>query len=725
MQTMLDHALNYAQNGGWRVFPCKLDKSPHTPHGCKDATTDIEQIRKWWQQWPDASIGCACGPESGIWVLDIDLPDGPVALERLIAEYGALPETRMQQTGGGGVQYFFGWNGTVIKNTAKQIGPGIDTRGLGGYIILPPSPHPSGNFYQWTKRMVKLPHAPAWLSNMAAKKETSPVYPSINQGPSQYGQKALAGEIIKLSGASPGNRNNQLNESAFCLGQLIAGGELEHGTVFNALFGLAMSLGLTEAEARKTIESGIKAGMQEPRKAPIQETDDFYLKSVNNVNNVNIVSNVNSVNGCKQDVNKTGENVNKGGVDVNTCKQDLPENDNEPPQNLMGHIKQFIENSSGSFCTRDIDMEFGLKSRKEKIARSRALNYMARNNYIIKDKEVAGKWHIVDHKIEWVDIHAAAEESYPIILPFNLHEYVNIPPKAIIVLAGSTNAGKTAFILNTLWLNRQQKYKKVYLMSEMGCGEYVTRIRGFGEPIEKWDSIQAAEKSYDFNGAVQHHNPDGLTCIDYLEDIKGEYFKIASGIRDIYDALGNGVALIAVQKHTKQNVARGGEGTMEKSRLYMTLDHLCTLEHSIVCALQITKLKNYKEKNLQNHEIHFELTRGSQMTILQDWRPSHKVNRQKDIAIYESGRSVDDVNSRNYAYSFTTVEGKLVGINYDTLNTWIKEYGEFIHDELFRIEQDNNSKRPFLKGNWFFQLSQILAKRKEQIGQRHRADIDG
>lgn len=161
MTELLTAALKYASYG-WHIFPCKIDKSPLTKTGFKEATNDPEQIKKWWSENPNASIGCACGPASGIWILDIDIPDGPANLESLIKDNGPLPETMEQTTGSGGKQFFFNYNGTKIKNSAGKIGKDLDVRGFGGYCLLPPSPHPSGNPYKWKTKKKPVP-APEWL----------------------------------------------------------------------------------------------------------------------------------------------------------------------------------------------------------------------------------------------------------------------------------------------------------------------------------------------------------------------------------------------------------------------------------------------------------------------------------------------------------------------------------------------------------------------------------
>lgn len=157
--SLLDAALAYAARG-IPVFPCNEQKRPLTPRGFKDATTDPKQIRAWWSRWPRAGIGMPTGLKSGFWVVDVDMPEGPGTLAALEAEHGPLPKTLSARTGGGGRHIFFKWDPAApIRNNAKtKLGPGLDIRGDGGYVILAPSPHESGNAYRWEK---ETPDAPA------------------------------------------------------------------------------------------------------------------------------------------------------------------------------------------------------------------------------------------------------------------------------------------------------------------------------------------------------------------------------------------------------------------------------------------------------------------------------------------------------------------------------------------------------------------------------------
>jgi len=174
---MLQAALNYARKG-ISVFPVN-GKLPLTKHGLKDATTDQAQLLSWWEQWPDANIGMATGtPSKGHVVLDIDpRSGGNESFAALEAKYGALPETLESATGGGGRHIFLtAPDGVTIRNSAGKLGDGLDVRGNGGYVVIPPSIHETGRAYAWANNAKAAP-APKWL----IEKLANPVTVKANQ----------------------------------------------------------------------------------------------------------------------------------------------------------------------------------------------------------------------------------------------------------------------------------------------------------------------------------------------------------------------------------------------------------------------------------------------------------------------------------------------------------------------------------------------------------------
>lgn len=142
-------ALAYAARLKWPVFPLKpRAKEPLTPHGHKDATLEEKIIRDWWRQWPKANIGIPTGIR--FWVLDVDPRNGgEESLMPLIARHTALADTIRQQTGGGGSQYLYQLPAQQKIGCHTAVWPGIDVKGEGGYVVVPPSVHPSGKEYFW------------------------------------------------------------------------------------------------------------------------------------------------------------------------------------------------------------------------------------------------------------------------------------------------------------------------------------------------------------------------------------------------------------------------------------------------------------------------------------------------------------------------------------------------------------------------------------------------
>ncbi len=141
-----------------REAPPRL-KAPYTEHGHHDATTNESTVRCWWTRWPGALVGIPTGPGSGLWVLDVDGPMGLRSLGELLSRLN-LETTRdlarvVVRTPGGGLHLYFRLEpGERPRNRAKDIGAGLDTRGVttdgqaAGYVIAPGSALPDGRSYE-------------------------------------------------------------------------------------------------------------------------------------------------------------------------------------------------------------------------------------------------------------------------------------------------------------------------------------------------------------------------------------------------------------------------------------------------------------------------------------------------------------------------------------------------------------------------------------------------
>jgi hypothetical protein len=225
MNILLDAALDLAARGlpvfpCWHVFPfedqflcgcgkglrCdspgKHPQSRFCRNGLKDASIDPELIKHWWTWAPSANVGVATGR---VVVLDVDHDQALIELE---AKHGPLPPTWRARTGNGEHIYFA--VDIEIRNSCGKLSPGVDVRGVGGYVIAPPSLHVSGKHYEWitAPSAIALAPLPRWLlekmrgpngANGATSKEQwrELVRNGVNEGQRNTAVARLAGYLFR------------------------------------------------------------------------------------------------------------------------------------------------------------------------------------------------------------------------------------------------------------------------------------------------------------------------------------------------------------------------------------------------------------------------------------------------------------------------------------------------------------------------------------------------
>jgi putative DNA primase/helicase len=207
--SMLEYALEYARHN-MPVFPCNPDKSPATKNGFYDATTDENEIRAWWSQRPHTPIGLRTGEANGVFVLDVDGEEGRDTLSVLETENEALPATYTVSTRGGGEHRYFKHPGFKIKSTNGVIGPKLDVRGDGGYVIAPPSP----GYTASRGSPDTVAHAPGWLIELVRddrEANAEPLGDTIPERQRNTSLTSLAGSM-RLRNASTASILAALNE---------------------------------------------------------------------------------------------------------------------------------------------------------------------------------------------------------------------------------------------------------------------------------------------------------------------------------------------------------------------------------------------------------------------------------------------------------------------------------------------------------------------------------
>jgi hypothetical protein len=252
------------------------------------ATADAARLRQIVR--PGANVGVACGP-SGLLVLDLDVakeapgtepdPDEPrhgaEALRALAAGRELPPTLTVATPTGGRHLYYRAPRGLRLRNTAGRLGPLIDTRAEGGYVVGPGSII-DGRSYRVIAD-IPIASPPHWLLRELQALNAPPVVPapaavlvaptgSVGSTPdraSAYAAAALRNEVERVRTARVGTRNDTLNRAAFSLGRLIGAGILDHDLATGELTDAARRAGLAPREVASTLSSGIGAGIARPR----------------------------------------------------------------------------------------------------------------------------------------------------------------------------------------------------------------------------------------------------------------------------------------------------------------------------------------------------------------------------------------------------------------------------------------------------------------------------
>jgi hypothetical protein len=265
------------------VFPLRPgSKTPAVEDWPHQATTDAEQITRWWREAP-YNIGVATGP-SGLLMIDLDQPkDGETVpepwhsrgascgrdvLDQLAADAGqAMPRTWTVTTPSGGQHLYYRQpDRTELGNTAGRLGWKIDTRGHGGYVVG------AGSVIHGQRYRADVIRRPAYLPGWIATALTPPPPPDPTpssapdpRNADAYTLAALTGELDHVLAATPGQRNDTLNRAAYALGQIVGAHLLDEGTTRDELVSAADRIGLPRNEAGRTITSGLTAGQRHPR----------------------------------------------------------------------------------------------------------------------------------------------------------------------------------------------------------------------------------------------------------------------------------------------------------------------------------------------------------------------------------------------------------------------------------------------------------------------------
>ena len=278
-------------------------------------------------------------------------------------------------------------------------------------------------------------------------------------------------------------------------------------------------------------------------------------------------------------------------------------------RNITQEIREWVLSSNDVFLSSDVVKCLHLSSREEMKHVSKVLARLCTENIIEKYGNRNGQFRIIDDKLEEIDWLRADDSEFDLALPLGIGKYVKVMPKNLIVVAGSPNSGKTAFLLDIVFKNIKTK-RINYFSSEMSNAELKGRLLAFGHPLEEWfsENFKAFDRCSNFADVIR---PDDVNIIDFLE-IHDEFWKVGALMKEMYEKLVKGIAIIALQKKRGSDTGKGGDVTREKPRLYLTM------EGGKLC---IEKGKNWRLEGVNPNglQIDFKLVNGSRFMEASEW----------------------------------------------------------------------------------------------------------
>lgn len=285
--------------------------------------------------------------------------------------------------------------------------------------------------------------------------------------------------------------------------------------------------------------------------------------------------------------------------------------------NVAEEVKEWVRTTEGSFQTRQCYQDLSIVTKREKKTAYMVMLRMVEEGYLEREGKQTGTFRKVETETEEMQFIEHEIFEYPIKLPFGLNDICSLYAKNICVIAGSKSSGKSAFCLNLAFAN-QHKHEVVYLNSEAGDEEWTTRLRKMGVNSKADLKFKAYPCHTNFHDKMNGSNK--IYIVDFLE-VHDNFFEVAKPIRLIHEKIQDGICFIALQKKGSERLGRGADFSMEKARLYLTLDYLES-ESDPCSRLTIVDAKASKiAQGAKGLSKRIKIIDGSRMEALdRDWR---------------------------------------------------------------------------------------------------------
>lgn len=270
LNTAYQIALQLAASG-LPCFPCNADKRPsigeHEPHGrgFHSATTDPAILQVMFARDNAVLVGVPTGPRSGIVVVDVDYRHGGGAWEDFNHDALAASPTRVHRTQHGGRHYVF-CDAPGVRNSQAKLAPGIDVRGDGGYIIMPPS-----EGYAIDDESEPAP-CPDWLLELILARPAASERPTFKPNGHAPSRNRIDGYVRwlldRVRAAADGQKHVVLRNTALLFGGILEQSGYGESEAAELLLG-ALPMGVADYRlAGRTAEWGLRYGAARPYELP-------------------------------------------------------------------------------------------------------------------------------------------------------------------------------------------------------------------------------------------------------------------------------------------------------------------------------------------------------------------------------------------------------------------------------------------------------------------------
>ena len=490
---------------------------------------------------PGENAGIACGPASGILVVDVDNAD---LFERTCKQrHWVMPMTRCHQTGSGNYHALFRYPVERVYGNLSRKAMGFDIRGVGGQVVSPGSIHPdTGRAYSV---MIDQPiaEAPEWLLDL------------YSTDPESTGGKVDPETV--LAGVGQGARDETLFRYACKMRRK----------------------GYDRVEAERLILCAAQeCDPPFPSKEALKKVDQAWKRYEPNVDTLDTYDTFDT-----SVENDTRRYLNDTSRDTSVIPP--------PPDSKLSvadKVRAWLDLTPGVWHYTELARELqlynnnGLKNLKNTLTR------LVKNNTIERVGIKSGTYQRIDTEFCRTKLFQTKSREYDCVLPLGLSEYVRVQPGNLIVVAGDSNAAKTWFMLEFCRLNLHV-LKIRYINCEMNPEELDTRLETYAGAMDlnDWNKVEFGK----IEGNYHHHIvPDEVTIIDFI-DIHSDFYRIGEILKSIHERVGSGVCLVALQKKQGVALGKGGEATKEKARLYVALNLIKLANRSPFVMAYLEKVK--------------------------------------------------------------------------------------------------------------------------------------